>query len=66
MENELELLDRCMGRAGLYIDGAYSAMGDDAEIESLCEEIGAEMQGDLSIHNWNAACKAVQARRAAA
>ncbi len=41
---------------------------DDPELEKLCEEVSAELKGDpldMTIRDWNAACKAVQARRAA-
>ena len=61
MKKELELLDVC----GLITDAAFRD-ADDEQYEKLCEEIGAEMQGELTFNNWHMACHAVQARMAAA
>jgi hypothetical protein len=66
-----EELERVEGKLAASMDQALELRTDldDAAYDAACEEVSAELKGDvmdMTIRDWNEACKAVQARRAAA
>jgi len=72
-----EELERVEGKLAASMEAAFPLLQDDAEnypeeYESLCEQIAESVRWvhgsdtEFTVRNWNAACKAVQARRVAA
>ena len=58
LQNELNLLDRCME----YLSSKLLPHGGDienvSELETRIEKIGARITGDLTLPKWKAACQA--------